>query len=35
MLDSDYDLFLPGHGYQAGKTEVALNSEYRRGEAGY
>jgi glyoxylase-like metal-dependent hydrolase (beta-lactamase superfamily II) len=28
MLDSDYDLFLPGHGFHADKAEVARNSEY-------
>ncbi|RWX19482.1 MBL fold metallo-hydrolase, partial [Rhizobium leguminosarum] len=28
MLLSDYDLFLPGHGFPADKNEVAKNIEY-------
>jgi len=28
MLISDYDLFLPGHGFPADKNEVARNAEY-------
>lgn len=28
MLTSDYDLFLPGHGFPADKNEVARNAEY-------
>jgi hypothetical protein len=28
MLLSDYDVFLPGHGFPADKNEVARNIEY-------
>ncbi|MGO7309745.1 hypothetical protein ACCS91_39010, partial [Rhizobium ruizarguesonis] len=28
MLLSDYDLFLPGHGFPADKNEVAKNIDY-------
>jgi glyoxylase-like metal-dependent hydrolase (beta-lactamase superfamily II) len=28
LLKSDYDLFMPGHGFPADKTEVAQNIEY-------